>query len=150
MGREAKKIRLRELRERLGISQEELAERVGCHANTIRRWELGYREPRSSDIQKLCEVLNCTEAELLNVSGKQEFEVKIMMGVKSLTGLAGVEVMDNSFLYGVQDDEPQIHLAGKVRIDTPEMRAKARELILKKFDAACRMFDLKDKIETEA
>ena len=39
---------------------------------------------------------------------------------------------------------------GKVRIDTPEMRAKARELILKKFDAACRMFDLKDKIEAEA
>ena len=70
--------------------------------------------------------------------------------MKSLTGLAEVEVMDNSFLYGVQDDEPQIHLAGKVRIDTPELRAKARELILKKFDAACRMFDLKDKIEAEA
>ena len=143
-------IRLRELRERLGISQEELAERVGCHANTIRRWELGYREPRSSDIQKLCEVLNCTGAELLSVSGKQEFEVKIMMGVKSLTGLAGVEVASNSFIYGVQDDEPQIVLAGRVRIDTPELRAKARELILKKFDAACRMFDLKDTIEAEA
>ena len=41
-------------------------------------------------------------------------------------------------------------MAGKVRIDTPEHRAKARELILKKFDAACRMFDLKDKIEAEA
>ena len=86
----------------------------------------------------------------MSVSTKQEFEVKIVMGVKSLTGLSGVEVMDNSFLYGVQDDEPQIHLAGKVRIDTPELRAKARELILKKFDAACRMFDLKDKIEAEA
>ena len=75
--------------------------------------------------------------------------MKIVMGVKNLTGLAGVEVMDNTFLYGVQDDEPQIHLAGKVRIDTPELRVKARELILKKFDAACRMFDLKDKIEAE-
>ena len=83
-------------------------------------------------------------------SDQQEFEVKIVMGVKSLTGLAGLEVMDNSFLYGVQDDEPQIHLAGKVRIDTPEMRAKARELILKKFDTACRMLDLKDKIEARA
>ena len=73
-----------------------------------------------------------------------------MMGVKSLTGLAGVEVASNSFIYGVQDDEPQIVLAGRVRIDTPELRAKARELILKKFDAACRMFDLKDTIEAEA
>ncbi|MBQ7544882.1 MAG: helix-turn-helix transcriptional regulator [Synergistaceae bacterium] len=143
-------MRLRELRERLGISQEELAERVGCHSNTIRRWELGRREPRSSDIQKLCEILNCTEAELLSVSVKQEFEVKILMGVKSLTGLAGVEVASNSFFYGVEDDEPQIVMGGRVRIDTPELRAKARELILKKFDAACRMFDLKDKIEAEA
>ena len=72
------------------------------------------------------------------------------MGVKSLAGLAGVAVADNSFLYGVQDDEPQIHLAGKVRIDTPELREKARALILKKFDAACRMFDMKDKIEADS
>ena len=87
---------------------------------------------------------------MLNGPTKQELEVKIMMGVKSLTGLAGIEVANNSFIYGVQDDEPQIVLAGKVRIDTPEARVKAREAILRKFDAACRMFDLKDKIEAEA
>lgn len=86
---------------------------------------------------------------MLNSPERQEFEAKIVMGVKNLTGLAGVEILSNSFLYGVEDDVPQIHLAGKVRIDTPELRAKARELILKKFDAACRMFDLKNKIEAE-
>ena len=141
---------IREWRKQRGLTQEKLAELANVHVNTLLRWEYGTREPKASELQRLAQVLSVTEAELLNGPAKQEFEVKIVMGVKSLTGLAGVEVMDNSFLYGVQDDEPQIHLAGKVRIDTPEMRAQARELILKKFDAACRMFDLKDKIEAEA
>lgn len=132
------------------MTQAELADKIGVHENTLRRWENGDSEPRSNDLQRLCEVLSCTEVELLSGPAKQEFEVKILMGVKSLAGLAGVAVADNSFLYGVQDDEPQIHLAGKVRIDTPELREKARALILKKFDAACRMFDMKDKIEADS
>lgn len=137
------------LRKAAGLSQEELAERVGVHLNTISQWENGIYIPKTPKLKKLAEALNITEAELLNGPAKQEFEVKIVMGVKNLTGAAGIEIADNTFLYGVQDDEPQIHIAGKVRIDTPEMREKARELILKKFDAACRMFDLKDKIEAE-
>lgn len=140
---------IREWRKQRGLTQEKLAELANVHVNTLLRWEYGTREPKASELQKLAQVLNVTEAELLNGPTKQEFEVKIVMGVKNLTGLAGVEILSNSFLYGVEDDVPQIHLAGKVRIDTPELRAKARELILKKFDAACRMFDLKDKIEAE-
>ncbi len=66
------------------------------------------------------------------------------MGVKALTGISGLEITDNTFLYGVEDNKPQIHLAGKVLIGTPEERAKAREILLKKFDEACWMFDHKD------
>ena len=76
--------------------------------------------------------------------------MKIMMGVKSLTGLAGVEVASNSFIYGVQDDEPQIVMAGKVRIDTPENHQKALDEIIRKFKAACWMFDHKGNAEAEA
>ena len=129
------------------MTQAELAERMDVHENTIRRWESGDFEPRSNDLQKLCGILGVTEAELLNGPQKQELDVKIMMGVKSLTGLAGIEVANNSFIYGVQDDEPQIVLAGKVRIDTPEDRVKAREEILRKFDAACWMYDHKGNAE---
>ena len=143
-------MNIREWRKQRGLTQEALAELVGIHVNTLLRWEYGTREPRASELSRLAKALNITEAELLNGAAKQEFEVKILMGVKSLAGLAGVAVADNSFLYGVQDDEPQIHLAGKVRIDTPELREKARALILKKFDAACRMFDMKDKIEADS
>ena len=129
------------------MTQQELAKLIPCSIDSIRRWETNTREPRISDLVRLCEVLQCSEADLLNGSGQQEFEVKIVMGVKSLTGLAGVEVASNSFIYGVQDDEPQIVMAGKVRIDTPENREKALAEIIRKFKAACWMFDHKGNAE---
>ncbi|MBR0150222.1 MAG: helix-turn-helix domain-containing protein [Synergistaceae bacterium] len=136
------------LRKKAGLSQEELAERVGVHLNTISQWENGFYVPKTLKVKRLAEALNVTEAELLNGPAKQELEVKIMMGVKSLTGLAGVEIASNSFIYGVQDDEPQIVLAGKVRIDTPEQREQALAEIIRKFKAACWMFDHKDEAES--
>lgn len=129
------------------MTQQELAKLIPCSVDSIRRWEANVREPRTSDLQRLCEVLGCTESELLNGQVQQEFEVKILMGVKSLTGLAGAEVLDNSFFYGVQDDKPQIHLAGKVLIGTQEDRVKAAAEILKTFWAACWMYDNKKKAE---
>lgn len=71
------------------------------------------------------------------------------MGVKSLTVLAGVEVANNSFTFGVQDDKPQIVGAGKVRSDTPEEREKALAEIVKKFKPTCWMFYHKAKAQAE-
>ena len=62
-----------------------------------------------------------------------------------MTGLAGIELAGNNFVFGVNDNEPSIVLMGNVRIDTPEDRVKAREAILKKFDAACWMYDHRDE-----
>ena len=97
-----------ELRRKLGLTQAALAEQVGVGVNTIARYERGEMEPSLKIAHAIAGVLGCTEAELMNGPASQEFEVKIMMGVKSLAGLAGVEVASNSFIYGVQDDEPQI------------------------------------------
>ena len=141
---------IREWRKQRGLTQEKLAELANVHVNTLLRWEYGTREPKVSELQRLAQVLNVTEAELLNGPTKQEFEVKIVMGVKNLTGIAGVEVADNSLLYGVQDDKPQIHLAGKVMIGTPEEREKALATIIEKFKAACWMFDHKAEAENHA
>ena len=68
---------LRELREKQNMTQEELAEAIKCHVNTIRRWELGYREPKASDIAKLAEALNCTEQELLNGENKNKIKISL-------------------------------------------------------------------------
>ena len=48
------------------MTQAELAERVGVHETSIRRWELGNRVPDVKDIQKIAEVLNVPVAELLD------------------------------------------------------------------------------------
>ena len=136
-----------ELRRKSGLTQAALAEKVGVGVNTIARYERGDMEPSLKIAHAIAEILGCSEAELLNGPAKQEFEVKIVMGVKNLTGAAGIEIADNTFLYGVQDDEPQIHIAGKVRIDTPELREKALEEIIMKFKKACWMFDHKDDAE---
>lgn len=135
---------LKKIREHLGLSQREIGDITGVDPNTLSRYERGKLTPSSSVVVQIANALHVTTDELLNGSDEKEFEVKILMGVKSLVGLSGVEVTDNTFLYGVEDNKPQIHLAGKVLIGTPEERAKAREILLKKFDEACWMFDHKD------
>ena len=140
---------LLKLRKNLGLSQEELAERVGVHLNTISQWENGIYTPKTEKIKKLANALNLTEAELLNGPVKQEFEVKILMGVKTLPNVAGLEIKNNSFFFGVDDNEPQIHLGGKVVIGTLEERKEAAEKLLKKFWEACWMYDHKGDAEKD-
>src|SRR5262245_29930418 len=54
--------RLRELRTEAGLTQEELAEKVGVKRDAIARWERGRREPRVSNVHALAEALgvDCT------------------------------------------------------------------------------------------
>lgn len=141
---------LRNIRQKLGLSQADLEGLTGIDANTFSRYERGVISPSAETALKIARALGVTVDELMDGSSRQEFEVKILMGVKSLAGLAGVEVADNSFFYGVQDDKPQIHFAGKINIGTPEDRASALAELTKKFWAACWMFDHKNNAEQAA
>ena len=49
---------LRELRQEAGLSQRELAERIGSTQSAIARMEKGEAEPRVSTLEKLAEALN--------------------------------------------------------------------------------------------
>ncbi len=62
--------RLKALRKKAGLTQEELAEYVGVHLNTVSRWENDIDTPKTLHIKKLAQALNVTDDELLN--GKQE------------------------------------------------------------------------------
>ena len=141
---------LREIRERRGLTLQQMEDITGIALNTISRYERGVISPNAETALKIAQSLGVTVDELLNGSTKQEFEVKIVMGVKSLTNLAGVTLTDNSFFYGVDDNEPQIVMMGKVGIATPEERENALAEIIKKFKAACWMFDHKATAEAEA
>jgi transcriptional regulator with XRE-family HTH domain len=69
--------RLRELRKRAGMTQEELAGCIDVHLNTISRWENGIDTPKTLKIKRLAEALGCTESELLN--GPSDGKVKLTL-----------------------------------------------------------------------
>lgn len=58
--------RIAELRRRKGLTQEELAERIGTHQPTVQRWEAGLRFPRGHFLQRLAEVLGVRPADLIS------------------------------------------------------------------------------------
>ena len=126
------------------LTQQELAEIVQCSVDTVRRWEANSREPRSSEIKKLCEIFKCSETELLNGESKKEFEVKIIMGVNNLP-ITGLTLENNKFFLGVDEETPQITLGGKVGIETQEEREKSLKEIISRFWEACWMYDHRDE-----
>lgn len=65
------------IRKHKGINQEELAHMLSVNTATLSRWENGHFEPKASVLKKLCEVLGCTESELLN--GPSDGKVKITL-----------------------------------------------------------------------
>lgn len=51
--------KIKERRDMIGISQEELASRVGTHATCVSQWENGQRIPGGEKIPKIAESLHC-------------------------------------------------------------------------------------------
>ncbi|BAZ18739.1 XRE family transcriptional regulator (plasmid) [Calothrix sp. NIES-4071] len=59
-------VKLKEIREARGFSQEGLARAVGVSLNTMQRWEYNLIRSASFDtLEKLCEVLECKVEDLL-------------------------------------------------------------------------------------
>jgi len=63
-GEHKENLRLRARRRQLSLTQEELAERVGVHEYSIRRWEAGTDQPQPLNLRKLCQVLGASQVEL--------------------------------------------------------------------------------------
>ena len=55
---------IRQLRERLGMSMYELAEKMGVSVATVSRWETGEAVPVTGRLGALSDVLHCTIDEL--------------------------------------------------------------------------------------
>lgn len=61
---------LKQKRENMGITQNDLAQKMGVKHNTISQWEAGVRSPKVKDLPKLAEILDCTTDELLGITKK--------------------------------------------------------------------------------
>lgn len=55
----------------IGITQDQLAEKLGVDRSTVAKWELGKSYPRTSLLPKISEILGCTVDELFK-SGRGE------------------------------------------------------------------------------
>lgn len=56
---------LAQLRSERGMTQRELAARVGCYPKDISRWETGTVLPGTASLAKLAAALDCTYEDLL-------------------------------------------------------------------------------------
>ena len=56
---------MKELRERRGLTQAQIADRLNVDRSSVSKWESGDSTPLRKYRRKLCELLGCTEAELL-------------------------------------------------------------------------------------
>jgi transcriptional regulator with XRE-family HTH domain len=57
---------LREARERLGLTQEEVAHRSGVHATEVSRMEAGKRDPQVSTLERLAKAVEVKPGQLLD------------------------------------------------------------------------------------
>ena len=64
--------RIKYCRQKIKMSQQELADLVGISIMTVRRWEWNERTPNASIIPKLAEVLNTTAAYLMGEAPESE------------------------------------------------------------------------------
>lgn len=62
-------MRIRELRERLGISQSELARRMGVKHTSVIQWETGKTMPTADKLPRLASILEVTIDELYGDHG---------------------------------------------------------------------------------
>ena len=61
-------FQIRALRQERGLTQAQFASRIGAQQNTVSQWESGKRNPPSSILPQLAEVLGCTIDELFGRS----------------------------------------------------------------------------------
>ena len=57
---------IKECRQKAGITQEQLAEKLGVGQSTVAMWENGKNSPQSDKLPKLAEALGCTVNDLFN------------------------------------------------------------------------------------
>ena len=104
-------MNLKELRKLRRLTQEELAEKMCVHENTIRLWEKGINEPRLSDVKLLCEILECTESELLYGADKGNWELKLVVSKTNEGGTVDMTSSKSSAVLNISDQAMAVTLS---------------------------------------
>ena len=112
------------------MTQFELATEIDVHEMTLRRWESGQREPRASEIVRLCEVLGVSEAELLNGPAEETREFTLIYDREGDLRMEVLNMAANAPEQRVMSVSPQ-RIAAMVNIKTANLdREEAKKLML--------------------
>lgn len=96
-------MRIRKYREKSGLSQKELAEKINVSNSRISNWEQGINRPDADILADLCRALNVSPSELLDVrlapEDLNEQERKVVMAYRTKTDLQNAV----NILLGIDD-----------------------------------------------
>lgn len=101
------------IRKKRGLTQEELARLLSISNVTLSRWETGLFEPNASTMRKLCEILHCTEAEILNGSDEQ---IKVTLSYNWEDFKKGEINMSESKFNLVLGDNGEVGINGSMKV----------------------------------
>lgn len=118
--------RIRELRKRMGQSQEELAYAIGMSTNTIARWERGELVPRGTSLAKIARVLNTTSNYLLGETNDSSLSQNVSIVDPPAQERSVVEKNRGTLTYTFKDGE-KLELP-----DTDKGYALFREILMQK------------------
>lgn len=63
-------MRIKELRERAGLTRIQLADHLGVSVVAVRKWELGTAKPNADKLPALADLLHCTIDALYGRAGR--------------------------------------------------------------------------------
>lgn len=76
--------RVQAIRNELGMSQEEMAERAGISANALRTIEQDRGNPTAATLTRLCSILNVSIDWLLGLSPVKQYDVAVIRGSETI------------------------------------------------------------------
>ncbi len=83
--------RLRELRARRGMTQDQVARRLGCHESAVSRWESGSRFPTGEDLVALADLFEVSTDDLLGRVRQYASAGMALVDMRLLEKLAAAE-----------------------------------------------------------
>lgn len=95
-------LRVKEMRERAGLSQNRLAKRAGCAQSTLSAIESTTKKPSTETLRGIARALGCTVAELMGESADEEpdtAEATLLRAFRALNEVGQAELIKRALEY---------------------------------------------------
>lgn len=89
----------------LGMSQKDLADRMGVSEATVSNWVKGVKFPRADKVDKMCEIFDCNRSDFLREPSREETATQKHMSNYSQLPSEWQKMIDD--LIKALQDEPQ-------------------------------------------